>query len=79
MKSALRKAVLAGVISCVGLQFVVESASAATVQTAQPQLPRLGDPSPDVTRLQQAIVARGFTLRGGITGSFNEATRTALR
>ena len=79
MKSAIRKAILVGVISCVGFTAVVEGASAATFQTAQPQLPRLGDTSPDVTRLQQAIVARGFTLRGGITGSFNEATRTALR
>ena len=79
MKSAVRKAILAGVISCIGFNAVVEGTSAATVQSAQPQLPRLGDTSPDVTRLQQAIVARGFTLRGGITGSFNEATRTALR
>ena len=79
MKSVVRKAVIAGVISCIGLNVVVEGTSAATVQAVQPQLPRLGDTSPDVTRLQQAIVARGFTLRGGITGSFNEATRSALR
>ena len=80
MKSAVRKAVIAGLIASVGFNMIVEgTVAAATTESVQPQLPRLGDTSPDVTRLQQAIVARGFTLRGGITGSFNEATRTALR
>jgi peptidoglycan hydrolase-like protein with peptidoglycan-binding domain len=42
-------------------------------------LPRFGDSSPEVARLQQAIMARGFTLPGGVTGTFNASTRTALR
>lgn len=43
------------------------------------QLPRFGDNSPEVARLQQAIMARGFTLPGGVTGTFNNSTRSALR
>jgi peptidoglycan hydrolase-like protein with peptidoglycan-binding domain len=30
-------------------------------------------------RLQQAIAARGFTVKGGITGSFTSSTKSALR
>ena len=80
MKSVIRKALIAGIAACSGFSLIpVSEVAAAPSQTVQFQLPRLGETSPDVTRLQQAIVARGFTLRGGITGNFNEATRTALR
>ena len=43
------------------------------------QLPQRGDTGPEVVRLQQAIVARGFTIVGGVTGEFNGQTVAALR
>lgn len=80
MKSIIRKTLFASLVACSSFSLIsVTKVAAAPSQTVQAQLPQLGDSSPDVTRLQQAIVARGFTLRGGITGSFNEATRSALR
>ena len=80
MKSVIRKTLIASLVACSSFSLISNTkVAAAPSQTVQAQLPQLGDSSPDVTRLQQAIVARGFTLRGGITGSFNEATRSALR
>lgn len=80
MKSAVVKVTVTAIVTFGTLATIgTPSLSAATVASAQPQLPKLGDSNPDVTRLQQAIVARGFTLRGGITGTFNDSTRTALR
>lgn len=80
MKSAFVKVTVAAIVTLGTLSAIgTPSLSAATVASVQPQLPKLGDSNPDVTRLQQAIVARGFTLRGGITGTFNASTRTALR
>ena len=55
------------------------SASSVAPSTSKLQLPRFGDSSPEVARLQQAIMARGFTLPGGVTGTFSPATRSALR
>lgn len=82
MKSAVKKFLAFGTISFCSVAIVgtlpVTAVSAATV-TAVEGLPKLGESSPDVARLQQAIVARGFTLQGGITGTFNTATRDALR
>ena len=42
-------------------------------------LPVLGDTNDDVVRLQQAMVARGFTLRGGVDGIFSARTQATLR
>jgi murein DD-endopeptidase MepM/ murein hydrolase activator NlpD len=39
----------------------------------------MGESGPEVTRMQQAIVARGFTIKGGIDGSFGSATQVALK
>lgn len=52
--------------------------SAATT-ASKVALPRFGESSPEVARLQQAIMARGFTLKGGVSGKFDSATRNALR
>jgi murein DD-endopeptidase MepM/ murein hydrolase activator NlpD len=41
--------------------------------------PTFGDASPEVARLQQAMVVRGFTLRGGVDGVFSARTRSTLR
>jgi murein DD-endopeptidase MepM/ murein hydrolase activator NlpD len=41
-------------------------------------LPRLGESGPHVTALQQALVRHGFTLRGGVTGTFDQNTVRTL-
>ena len=41
--------------------------------------PVLGDQSDDVVRLQQAMIVRGFTLRGGVDGVFSARTQATLR
>jgi len=81
MKSTLVKITVSAFVAFATLNVAGTSglAASAVAVSTQPQLPRLGDSNADVTRLQQAIVARGFTLRGGITGTFNPSTRTALR
>lgn len=80
--SLIRKAVVSGV-SILGLSIPLSAivtipASAVSAATVA-QLPKRGDAGPEVVRLQQAIVARGFTLVGGITGEFNGQTVAALR
>jgi len=83
--TSIRRAVLIATVSlsvCVGAGSSVVNAAPAAIQkpaSNKVQLPRFGDNSPEVARLQQAIMARGFTLPGGVTGNFNSATRTALR
>jgi murein DD-endopeptidase MepM/ murein hydrolase activator NlpD len=79
----IRKAIIAAAVS-------LSVATVATTVTATPvaaqfvsaksaSLPKLGESGPEVTRMQQAIVARGFTIKGGIDGSFGNATQVALR
>lgn len=80
--SLIRKAIVSGV-SILGLSIPLSAvvtipASAVSAATVT-QLPQRGDAGPEVVRLQQAIVARGFTLVGGITGEFNGQTVSALR
>ena len=80
----LRKAIIAlaasVTMSIVGSAFVVTGAAASAAPSAVvAQLPLFGESGPAVVRLQQAIVARGFTVKGGITGSFTTSTKSALR
>jgi peptidoglycan hydrolase-like protein with peptidoglycan-binding domain len=68
------------VASTIGLTLISSTAVQATFQSAKStDLPSFGDNGASVVRLQQALVARGFTLRGGITGNFDAATRTTLK
>jgi murein DD-endopeptidase MepM/ murein hydrolase activator NlpD len=53
--------------------------SAAASATRSANYPTFGDTGDDVIRLQQAMVARGFTLKGGIDGQFSARTQTTLR
>ena len=53
--------------------------AAPVVSASLTQLVQLGDSGPEVVRLQEAILARGFTIKGGITGSYSNATRFALK
>jgi len=54
------------------------SGSGRVVSTIE-AFPAVGDRGDSVVRLQRAIVARGFTLRGGIDGVFSEVTADTLR
>ncbi|HBQ52257.1 MAG: hypothetical protein EBU22_00065 [Actinobacteria bacterium] len=60
--------------SILGLGFVVPSASAAATA-----LPVYGDSGTVVVRLQEALIARGFTLKGGADGVFSASTQTTLK
>jgi peptidoglycan hydrolase-like protein with peptidoglycan-binding domain len=80
----LRKVIAIGVLSSTfGIASVAlstTSASASPVISAAPAaLPKFGDNGPEVVRLQEAIMARGFTIKGGVTGLYSEATRFALK
>ena len=83
-KNLVRKAIItlaaSVAMSIAGSAFVVTGAAAsATPSVVVAQLPLFGESGPAVVRLQQAIAARGFTLKGGITGSFTSSTKSALR
>jgi len=53
--------------------------SSGRVVSTVEAFPSVGDKGESVVRLQQAIVARGFTLRGGVDGIFSERTAETLR
>ncbi|MHB1130300.1 MAG: peptidoglycan-binding protein, partial [Ilumatobacteraceae bacterium] len=69
--------ILVGTIGLTVLSGTTASASSITAKSAE--LPAFGDNGANVVRLQQAIIARGFTLRGGITGNFDTTTRYTLK
>jgi peptidoglycan hydrolase-like protein with peptidoglycan-binding domain len=82
--SIFRKAIAIGILSSTigiaGIALSTTSASASPVTTAIPAaLSKFGDNGPEVVRLQEAILARGFTLKGGVTGTYSQATRSALK
>ena len=82
--SILRKAIAIGILSSTfgiaSIALSTTSASASPVMSAIPAaLSKFGDNGPEVVRLQEAILARGFTLKGGVTGSYSQATRSALK
>lgn len=78
--AATAVAVVAGLFA-----FGTPSASAATgtaapaAAPARTGLPRFGQSGDAVRALQQALVAKGFTLVGGIDGVFSPRTRATLR
>lgn len=80
----LRKVIAIGLLSSTfgiaNIAFSTISVSASPVISAAPTaLPKFGDNGPEVVRLQEAIMARGFSIKGGVTGSYSEATRSALK
>ena len=82
--SIFRKAIAIGLLSSTfgiaSIALSTTSASASPVISAAPAaLPKFGDNGPEVVRLQEAIMARGFSIKGGVTGSYSEATRSALK
>lgn len=79
----IRKAIVAVAVSlsvaAVATSVSVTPVAAQSVNAKSTSLPKLGESGPEVTRMQQAIVARGFTIKGGIDGSFGPATQVALK
>ena len=80
----LRKVVAIGALSATfGIAATTISATTAgaspVVSAAVSQLPKFGDNGPEVVRLQEAIMARGFSIKGGVTGAYSDATRSALK
>lgn len=53
--------------------------STSSASAASTGFPKLGDQNSDVVRLQQAMVVRGFTLKGGVDGVFSPRTQATLR
>jgi len=64
--------VVIGSILSIGL--AIPSAHAATAA-----LPVYGDSGSTVIRLQEALIARGFTLKGGVDGVFSASTQQTLK
>jgi murein DD-endopeptidase MepM/ murein hydrolase activator NlpD len=60
-------------------QSVQPSTSTTSAGVPASGAPVLGDRGDNVVRLQQAIVVRGFTLRGGVDGVFSPRTQATLR
>ena len=80
----LRKVIAIGALSTTfGIAATTVSATTAAaspvVSAAVSQLPKFGDNGPEVVRLQEAIMARGFSIKGGVTGAYSDATRSALK
>ena len=55
------------------------ASASATGSVTQNRYPQFGESNSDVVRLQQAMVVRGFTLKGGVDGEFSARTRATLR
>ena len=79
----IRKSIIAAAvsisISAVAMSVSVTPVAAQSISAKTSSLPKMGESGPEVTRMQQAIVARGFTIKGGIDGSFGSATQLALK
>jgi murein DD-endopeptidase MepM/ murein hydrolase activator NlpD len=79
----IRKAIIAAAVSLsvasVSTSITATPVEAQSASAKSASLPKMGESGPEVTRMQQAIVARGFTIKGGIDGSFGSATQVALR
>jgi peptidoglycan hydrolase-like protein with peptidoglycan-binding domain len=86
-KTLISKIAMAALISVVatsalpGLtaQAATSSVVASTTAKTAPGQPKFGETGPAVVAVQNAIMANGFTLRGGATGTFDARTRTVLR
>ena len=79
-RKAIAISILSSTFGIAGIALSTTSASASPVITSAPAtLPKFGDNGPEVIRLQESIMARGFTIKGGVTGSYSEATRSALK
>ncbi|MFM7820051.1 MAG: peptidoglycan-binding protein [Actinomycetota bacterium] len=77
-KTKILASLIVGSILNLGLG--VPSVGAASSELAAPAaLPVFGDSGPTVVRLQEALIARGFTLKGGADGVFSATTQATLK
>ena len=67
------------VISVVAGSVLSIAMSTTSVNAATDSLPVLGDSGAAVIQLQQALISRGFTLKGGADGIFSNTTRNTLK
>lgn len=71
--------VLKTVISVVAGSFLSLAMAINSANAATDSLPVLGDSGAAVVQLQQALISRGFTLKGGADGVFSTTTRNTLK
>ncbi len=71
--------VLKSVISVVAGSFLSLAMAINSANAATDSLPVLGDSGAAVVQLQQALISRGFTLKGGADGVFSTTTRNTLK
>ncbi len=67
------------VISVVAGSFLSIAMATTSANAATDSLPVLGDSGAAVIQLQQALISRGFTLKGGADGVFSTSTRNTLK
>ena len=67
------------VISVVAGSVLSIAMSTTSANAATDSLPVLGDSGAAVIQLQQALISRGFTLKGGADGIFSNTTRSTLK
>ena len=68
-----------GATTVVHASSAARGANSSSISQTSQAFPKFGDQSDDVVRLQQAMVARGFTLKGGVDGEFSARTQATLR
>lgn len=56
-----------------------QASSSSSSNVTQNRYPQFGESNSDVVRLQQAMIVRGFSLKGGVDGEFSARTRATLR
>ena len=71
--------ILKSVISVVAGSVLSIAMSTTAVNAASESLPVLGDSGASVIQLQEALISRGFTLKGGADGVFSTTTRNTLK
>ena len=71
--------ILKSVISVVAGSILSLAMSTTAVNAASESLPVLGDSGASVIQLQEALISRGFTLKGGADGVFSTTTRNTLK
>ena len=71
--------ILKSVISVVAGSILSLAMSTTAVNAATESLPVFGDSGASVIQLQEALISRGFTLKGGADGVFSTTTRNTLK
>ena len=75
----IKSRVYKSVISVVAGSILSLAMSTTNANAATESLPVLGDSGASVIQLQEALISRGFTLKGGADGVFSATTRNTLK